>query len=103
MNIIWTVFGLMLPTAGLRAEVSISLPEESAQYRTGPGVDLANAYCMGCHSADYVLTQPPHMPRAFWAGEVKKMKEVFGAPVPDDQVKGIVDYLVNTYGDARKK
>lgn len=99
----WTALVLMLVTEGVQANKEISLPEESAVYRHGPGVDLANAYCMGCHSADYVLTQPPGMSRAFWTAEVKKMKEVFGAPVPDDQVKGIVDYLVNTYGDPRRK
>ncbi|MBM4250576.1 MAG: cytochrome c [Deltaproteobacteria bacterium] len=103
MKTLWIALALMLVTEGVKANVAISLPEESAVYRNGPGVDMANAYCMGCHSADYVLTQPPGMPRAFWTAEVKKMKEVFGAPVPDDQVKGIVDYLVNTYGDARKK
>jgi hypothetical protein len=52
---------------------------------------------MGCHSADYVLTQPPGMPRSFWEAEVNKMKKVFGAPLPDDQVTPLVDYLVRTY------
>jgi sulfite dehydrogenase len=51
---------------------------------------------MGCHSADYVLTQPTGMPRSFWEAEVNKMKKVFGAPLPDDQMASIVDYLVRT-------
>ncbi len=103
MRIFWAVIVSFFSVTSAFANVSITLPEESAQYRKGTGVDLANSYCMGCHSADYVLTQPPAMSRAFWAAEVKKMKEVFGAPVPDDQVNGIVEYLVNTYGDPRKK
>jgi sulfite dehydrogenase (cytochrome) subunit B len=97
--VVWVVFGT---GELLGATTSIALPEEIAQYRPGKGVDLANSYCMGCHSADYVLTQPPAMPRSFWAAEVKKMKTVFGAPIPDDQVEGIVNYLVHTYGDPKK-
>ena len=77
--------------------LTITLPEETAEYRIGPGVDLARSYCMGCHSADYVLTQPPGMPRSFWEAEVNKMKKVFGAPLPDDQVTPLADYLVRTY------
>ena len=77
--------------------LTITLPDETAQYKVGPGVDLAKSYCMGCHSADYVLTQPPGMPRSFWEAEVNKMKKVFGAPLPDDQEAPIVDYLVRTY------
>ena len=77
--------------------LTITLPEETAEYRVGSGVDLARSYCMGCHSADYVLTQPPGMLRSFWEAEVNKMKKVFGAPLPDDQVTPLVDYLVRTY------
>jgi cytochrome c1 len=89
MKIFLTAISCLVNATISSANVSITLPEESAQYQKAKGVDLANSYCMGCHSADYVLTQ--------------KMKEVFGAPVPDDQVNGIVEYLVNTYGDPRKK
>jgi hypothetical protein len=77
--------------------LTITLPEETAEYRVGSGVDLARSYCMGCHSADYVLTQPPGMSRSFWEAEVNKMKKAFGAPLPDDQVTPLVDYLVRTY------
>lgn len=77
--------------------LTITLPEETVEYKVSPGVDLARSYCMGCHSADYVLTQPPGMPRSFWEAEVNKMKKAFGAPLPDDQVIPLVDYLVRTY------
>jgi sulfite dehydrogenase (cytochrome) subunit B len=35
---------------------------------------------------------------AQWTAEVIKMKNVYGAPIPDDQVPGIVAYLVAQYG-----
>jgi hypothetical protein len=78
------------------AVVRIELPAETAKFRPGPGVEQAQTLCASCHSADYIATQPP-MPRKFWEAGVKKMKEKFGAPLPDDTT-ALVDYLVNTYG-----
>ncbi|MGZ4964920.1 MAG: cytochrome c, partial [Limisphaerales bacterium] len=53
--------------------VTIQLPVETATYKEAPGVALANAQCLTCHSADYASMQPPK-PRDFWAAEVGKMK-----------------------------
>lgn len=74
----------------------IELPTETLTYRPGPGAEQAQTLCMTCHSADYVATQP-RMPRKFWEANVKKMKEKFGAPIPED-VTTLVDYLTATYG-----
>ena len=52
---------------------------------------------------DYITTQPPGMPRRFWAAEVDKMRHAYGAEVPEDQVAAIVDYLVAAYGDGAAK
>jgi hypothetical protein len=76
--------------------VRIELPTETAAYRPGRGVEQAQGLCLSCHSADYVATQPP-MPRKFWEASVKKMKEKFGAPLPDDTT-ALIDYLTSTYG-----
>ncbi len=78
-------------------EVSITLPPETGTYRKAPGVELAQANCMTCHSTGYVTTQPP-MPRKFWEATVKKMKAKFGAPLVDEQIPSIVDYLTANYG-----
>lgn len=83
------------------AEVTIALPPETGTYRTAPGVELAQANCLICHSTEYVSTQPP-MPRKYWEATVKKMKEKFGAPTPDAQVAALVDYLAATYGAPEK-
>ncbi len=80
---------------------AIHLPHETVSYKHLPGVDLANGYCLTCHSADYVATQPPALGRTFWLKEVQKMKQAFGAPIPDDQIPGIADYLVRAYGDPK--
>lgn len=83
-------------------EVTITLPPETGTYRQAPGVELAQANCLMCHSTEYVAMQPP-MPRKFWEAAVKKMKEKFGAPTPDTQVAALVDYLTANYGVPEKK
>lgn len=78
----------------------IKLPQETAMYKASnlPGYNLALQNCMICHSAQYVATQPSTSPRAYWDATVKKMKKPFGAPLKDEDIEPIVDYLVKTYG-----
>jgi cytochrome c551/c552 len=87
-------FGPMAASAGV---LKIELPPETRAFKPGPGSELANGQCLVCHSVDYVVMQPP-MPRPFWAASVKKMREKFGAQIPEEQVEGLVNYLVRTYG-----
>ena len=77
--------------------VQIKLPPESESFKPGPGSEIANGQCLTCHSVEYVTTQPP-MPPAFWTAEVKKMRQAYGAQIPDDQVAPLVDYLSRNYG-----
>lgn len=77
--------------------VTIKLPVETATLRPGVGVDVANANCLTCHSADYPSMQPPK-PRDYWAGEVVKMKAKYGAPISDDVTNTLIDYFAKTYG-----
>lgn len=95
------VLGTVCAVAGAK---EITLPLETALYKESelPGYPIVNGLCSSCHSADYVNTQPPGKPRAFWNGTVVKMKQVFGAPMGDDQVALVVDYLAKVYGDERE-
>jgi hypothetical protein len=47
------------------------------------------------------VTQPPGKPYAFWKAEVEKMKKVYGASIPDDQIEPIAQYLTRAYGDGK--
>jgi mono/diheme cytochrome c family protein len=95
--------GLALVTWSIVAEeVKFTLPPESNRFKPGPGSEIAAAQCVICHSADYVSTQPP-MPRAFWKAGVQKMQKVYGAPIPDEQVDRLVDYLTRNYGDEKPR
>lgn len=83
--------------APTKAPPAYNPPPETSRLIEGPGANLAQRYCLTCHSADYVSTQPPHMPPAFWQGEVAKMRNNYGAAIPDDAARAIADYLVATY------
>ena len=80
--------------------LEITLPPETASFKPSelPGYLLVQQDCLICHSAQYVQSQPPSMPRSYWEATVKKMKKPFGAPFADDDIPAIVDYLVKTYG-----
>lgn len=79
--------------------LTIKLPPESVQFKSGPGTEIANNNCQICHSADYVSTQPVSTSREKWAEIVAKMQSTYGAPIQNDQIDPLVDYLVKHYGD----
>jgi mono/diheme cytochrome c family protein len=79
--------------------VVYKLPEETAAFKPGPNLDVVKNNCTGCHSADYVNTQPRNMKskKEFWQAEVTKMIKIYGAPISDADVPKIVEYLAATY------
>jgi sulfite dehydrogenase (cytochrome) subunit B len=79
--------------------VIYKLPDETAQFKPGPDLELVQNNCSGCHSADYVKTQPQNVKskKDFWQAEVIKMIKVYGAPIDDADVPRIVDYLATAY------
>lgn len=89
---------LACTAAPASAEVkTIELPTETATLKPGKGSELTTAYCMMCHSVEYITSQP-EMPRKFWEAAVMKMKDKFGATIPDASVEELVDYLTDAYG-----
>jgi sulfite dehydrogenase len=77
--------------------LDIQLPPETAAFKQDTGAEIANGQCLICHSVEYVAMQPP-MPRAFWKSSIQKMQQKYGAPIPDDQVEALADYLTRNYG-----
>jgi len=74
------------------AKVSVELPASHAAFPPGNGADIANGQCLICHSAGMVLRQPP-LTQDEWVGEINKMRNAFGAPLPADQVETLAKYL----------
>lgn len=92
--------GLVMAVSGLQAKpVTYKLPPEKSQFKPGPNLDVVQANCSGCHSADYISTQPrgPKFGKDFWTAEVNKMIKVYGAPINADDIPKIVEYLASTY------
>jgi sulfite dehydrogenase (cytochrome) subunit B len=79
----------------------VALPPDGAQLKASPlpGYQKAQANCVACHSAEYMLYQPRSAPRPYWEAMVKRMQAVFKAPIADADMPVIVDYLVKTYGN----
>lgn len=93
--------GLLGSAIVVAAGLKIQLPDETVTLKPGPGSELANSQCLTCHSADYIKTQPDGKPLAFWKAEVEKMKKVYGAPIPDDQIDPLAEYLARNYGSGK--
>jgi mono/diheme cytochrome c family protein len=84
---------------------SIDLPSDGVQLKPSalPGYAKAQASCVVCHSAEYMQYQPPTAPQGYWDAMVKRMKQVFHAPIDDADMPAIVDYLAKTYGNEQPK
>lgn len=80
---------------------SITLPPDGAVLTPSPlpGYAKAQADCTVCHSAEYMLMQPPNAGRAYWNAMAHRMKDVFKAPFNEADIPDIVEYLSATYGN----
>jgi sulfite dehydrogenase (cytochrome) subunit B len=76
---------------------TIVMPHDEPLFPPGAGRDDFVTACVVCHSPRYITMQP-QFSRTTWLSEVKKMKDVYGAHISDDQVLKITDYLVSING-----
>lgn len=83
------LFTLLASSAGA-AEVPIALAP-------GTGREAVQASCGMCHSLDYILINSPFQDQAAWERTVRKMVNVMGAPLSEEQVQSIVAYLSQHY------
>jgi cytochrome c5 len=80
---------LLAPSAGAE-EVPIALAP-------GTGRETVQASCGMCHSLDYIVINSPFQNRAAWEKTVRKMVNVMGAPLTEEQLQVIVAYLSQNY------
>ena len=76
---------------------TIVLPHDEPLLPPGPGREEFVTACVVCHSPRYITMQP-QFSRSTWLSEVKKMKDVYGAHISDEQGLEITDYLVSING-----
>jgi sulfite dehydrogenase (cytochrome) subunit B len=72
--------------------------ETSFVLAEGDGRERVQAMCSMCHSLDYIAINSPFQDRTAWEKTVRKMVNVMGAPLTDEDVAVIVNYLANHYG-----
>jgi sulfite dehydrogenase (cytochrome) subunit B len=87
------IAGALLLVAGAASAAESPVPLKDA-----PGRQLVENKCAGCHSLDYPRINAPFLDRKGWEAEVAKMINAYGAPIPQENVPGIVDYLTRSYG-----
>jgi len=76
---------------------SITLPELQPELPAGDGQKLVLIACASCHTPQYIMHQPP-LSREAWTTSVNKMRTTYSAPIKEENVKPIVDYLVAVRG-----
>ena len=97
--------GLLIVLAAPMVAKDLQIPPDTVQLTPSPlpGYAKAQASCTMCHSAEYMRYQPPSAARPYWDAMVHRMKAVFKAPIADEDMPEIVDYLAKTYGNEQPK
>jgi mono/diheme cytochrome c family protein len=72
---------------------AIVLPRYQANLPPGPGREAFAVNCLSCHSTRYITMQPK-MTAVKWEESVRKMMKTYAAPIAEDQVQPIVQYLM---------
>lgn len=72
--------------------------ESSIHLKDGPGREMVAGTCSICHSTDMILINSPFMNRKEWEGVVNKMVHVMGAPLAEEDIPLVVEYLSRNYG-----
>lgn len=85
-----------------QVEQDIEVPYISYEIKMGKGFDAVQANCLMCHSFGYIINQGPQS-RAFWAKKTDKMITHFKAPMAKEDIKTVVDYLFEHYGNGKLK
>lgn len=80
-----------------------SYPVPAVELAPGEGLQDVQIYCNICHGTRYITMQAT-LPAATWEAEVNKMIKTYGAAIPDDSTKKIIQYLQTHYtADTRKQ
>jgi cytochrome c5 len=74
-----------------------SAGEEQIELKEGAGRDTVATNCVMCHSLDYVLMHSRFMKKTNWQETIDKMVNVMGAPIRQDDIPVILDYLTKHY------
>jgi len=80
------------------AAIAAYAGEDAFKLKDGPGRDVVENNCAGCHSLDYPAMNSPFLDQKGWEAEVNKMIKAYGAPVNEADIPQIIAYLTQNYG-----
>lgn len=83
-------------------KVTATLPAGDFDFPAGDGQPIATSQCLICHSAGTILRQPPQA-QAQWLAEIRKMRALWGAPIPVDEEQALSRYLARINGPSPGK
>ncbi len=83
------------PSSGLSQTIAEGERASLASLPADSGRQLVQGNCVLCHGV--ALIQQQHKDSAGWAKTVGQMR-AWGAPLPEEQVPGIIAYLAKHYG-----
>ena len=93
----WLFVSMLVPVLAV-LPLATYADEGAVQLKDGRGKDKIATQCAVCHSVDYIQMNSPFLDRKGWEASVNKMIRVMGAPIKEEDVPEIVDYLTKYYG-----
>ena len=75
----------------------VTAGEETIHLIDAPGREVTATRCVTCHSLDYIPMNAAVMSRGSWEKTLRKMIDKFGAPILQEDVAEILDYLTAHY------
>lgn len=104
LKILFFVFMLLFLSIASNAK-EIVLPLETGDFEKSdlPGYNIAIQKCLICHSQNYVQYQPPSLTRKDWEHEVIKMQVAFKAPITNEEIPLLAEYLTKVYGSEKSE
>jgi mono/diheme cytochrome c family protein len=91
----WLLAGLLCAGPVLASAAD----ETSTVLAEGEGRERVQAMCSACHSLDYIVINSPFQDRTAWEKTVRKMVNVMGAPLTEEDIAVVVNYLASRYGE----
>ncbi len=85
----------------VEVQKGIKMPYMAFPMKPGKGMYSTKGKCNMCHSWGYVLNQGPQS-KAFWRKKVIKMIDVFQAPIRNEDIDEVVEYLYANYGNGEE-
>jgi cytochrome c5 len=73
-------------------DVAVTLPQDNAFFPPRAGSEAMDRNCTACHSTSMILLQPA-LTTDQWKAEIKKMREVYKAPIDPSDEPAILAYL----------